>query len=88
MTTPPAPEELRALIKLTVAEALLQLGVDTSDPEQVLEFQRDLQHLRDWRISVNEVKSKGLMLVVGTVGAGVLGALWIGFKDLILGTHP
>lgn len=60
-----------------VKETLLKLGVDSDDP---LEVQRDFQHLREWRTSINTVKKQGLVTAVGIITAGILGAAWLAFK--------
>ncbi len=70
-------EELRGIVKETVHETLIGLGVDSSNP---VEMQKDLQHLRDWRLTMAEARRKGLLTIVGIFVAGVLAFLWIGFK--------
>jgi hypothetical protein len=42
--------------------------------------QRDFQHLREWRTSINTVKKQGLVTAVGIITAGILGAAWLAFK--------
>ncbi len=74
-------EEIRAVVRATVDEMLTSMGMDHEDP---LEMQRDFQHLRDWREASEAVKKKGMMTLVGILVVGILGALWIGFKDLIV----
>ena len=68
--------ELRALMKATVHETFLGLGVDAADP---IEVQKDFQHLRDWRKTTDAVKTKGIMTVVGLLVAGLVGLVWVAF---------
>lgn len=70
--------ELRRLVSETVAETLLKMGLDTSDP---LELQRDMQHLRQWRESVETVKKQGLITAVGIITAGIIGLIWLSIKS-------
>ena len=74
-------DEMRVIVKSAVHETLTQLGVDTSSP---LEMQRDFQHLRDWRMAQEVIRRKGYMTLVGVLLTGVLGLVWIGFKDAII----
>lgn len=77
------PEEQRSLVKQTVTETLLQLGVDVTEPEQVLEFQRDLQHLRKWRKTVETVESRSALAIVLTLISGIAAAAWLGFQQMV-----
>lgn len=74
-------EQLIKIVKDTVHETLLTLGVDVDDP---LEMQRDFQHIRDLRIATNIIKKRALHVLVGVVVAGIIAAFWIGFKDILL----
>lgn len=69
--------EIRRVVAETVDQTLTRLGVDTSDP---LEFQRDMQHLREWRESINTVKRQSLITAIGIITAGVLGLIWLAIK--------
>lgn len=70
--------EQRELIRETVKETLLTLGLDIDDPIKV---QKDFQHLREWRETTETIKSHSLTTLVGIVAAGILGFIWIGIKD-------
>lgn len=65
-----------------VTAALERVGIDPDDPTAV---QRDLAFLRDWRTTTAGMRRKGIMTAVGVIVVGALGALWLGFKALILG---
>lgn len=69
--------ELNKIVSQAVAETLLKLGIDASDP---IELQKDMQHLRQWRESVATVKRQGLMAAVGVITVGVLGLIWAALK--------
>lgn len=70
-------DEARVLIRETVRETLLTLGLSTDDPIQV---QKDFQHLREWRQTTEAVKSKALLAVVGVIVSGLVAAMWMGVK--------
>jgi len=73
-------ERQRELIKKTVHETLLSLGLEMNDP---IELQKDFQHLREWREASNTLKSHGIMVVIGILLTGLLGAIWIGIKNTL-----
>lgn len=73
-------EIIEQSVEKGVASALIKIGVDVESP---LEMQRDMQHLRRWRKSVEAVQRKGAMVVVSTLVVGGLGALWMGFRDVL-----
>lgn len=71
---PPKPH-VEELIRTTVKQTLLQLGLDVSDPEGVIELQKDFAYVRAWRISVDEVKKKGILTILSVVLIGIIGVL-------------
>jgi hypothetical protein len=73
-------EELKALMKETVEETFIMLGVKIDDP---IEVQKDFQHLREWRLTTASIKAKAMIAAVGVVTTGALAAIWVGFKDAI-----
>jgi len=72
--------ELKAVIEEAVDNSLTKMGIDTHDP---IEMQRDFQHLRDWRIAVKSAQSKGFLTIIGLLTAGIVAALWLGFKAMV-----
>lgn len=74
------PDEARALIRETVHETFLMLGVTVDDP---IEVQKDFQHLRDWRTTTESIKSKSLLALIGTLVSGLMAAAWVGIKEFI-----
>ncbi len=73
-------EQLKQLLSEAVTEAFLKLGVDATDP---LEMQKDFLHLREWREATDALQKRGLMVILATLVAGGMAALWLGFKDMI-----
>lgn len=72
--------QLRSIIRESVQETLVSIGIDAADP---IEMQKDFQHLREWRMTTDSVKRKGIMTIVGILVAGGCAALWMGFKNSI-----
>ncbi|MCX5581502.1 hypothetical protein [Kaistia terrae] len=70
-------DEIRAIVKASVEETLLALGIDTDEP---LEAQKDFQHLRAWRTSSETVKRQGLMTAVGILITGLLGLIYLAVR--------
>lgn len=58
-----------------VEGALTKLGVDHQNP---IEMQQDFARLREWRTSVDAIRRKGILTVVGVLVTGALAALWVG----------
>lgn len=67
-------EELKSLVKSTVHETMITLGINASDP---IEMQKDFQHLRDWRMTTNAVKRHGLKTIIATLIAGICALVWL-----------
>jgi len=73
-------EEARTVIRETVRETFLMLGVKIDDP---IEVQRDFQHLREWRQATESIKSKGALAATGVIVSGLLAAAWLGIKEFV-----
>jgi hypothetical protein len=73
-------DDIRDLIKETVDETLIRLGVASDDP---LDMQRDFQFLREFRTSTEKIKSKGILAAIGLIVAALLGVAWVGFTHLL-----
>lgn len=69
--------EIKKIVAETVAETLLKLGIDVSEP---MEVQKDFQHTRSWRKSVEAVQRQGLLTAVGVLTMGALGLVWLAIK--------
>lgn len=69
--------ELKKIVAEAVAETLLKLGIDASDP---IELQKDMQHLREWRESVATVKRQSLITAIGILTVGILGLIWAALR--------
>lgn len=83
MTTPPnhtcfTDEELKSLIRETVQATLLSMGLDHTDP---MEYQRDLQFLRDWRKSSVAIKTAVYGTIVTTLISGLIGLVWLALNN-------
>lgn len=71
-------EELRAIIRETVRETMLELGVDSSDN---LEMQRDMSFLRDLRKARDSMTAKMVAVAVGVLITAALGAIALGIRQ-------
>ncbi len=63
-----------------VSALLLTIGVDASEPQQVLKMQRDFANLRRWGDSMDLVRTRGLVTAVGVIVAGVLSLVWLALR--------
>lgn len=73
--------ELERLVAESVRQTLIQLGISTLDP---LEMQKDMQHLREWRKSMENVKSKAMITTLTILLSGILAAIWLGVKAMVV----
>jgi len=73
-------QEIHTLVKQTVQQTLMQLGVNSENP---IEMQKDFQHLREWRNSMQSIKQKGVLTLTAISISGIIAAFWIGFKELV-----
>lgn len=75
-------EELKKLMAESITEAFRTLGVEVSNPT---EMQRDFVHLRRWRQAVDSAQNQTFRVVMTTLVAGFLAALWLGVQALLAG---
>lgn len=92
---------MRAVVKEAVHETLTTMGFDVKEPLESQrdmaalrevrllasdpEFQRDLAHLRQWRKTMENVKSKGVLGAAGLMVLGGAAAIVYAFKVKLLG---
>lgn len=53
----------------------LTVGVDITDPQEVIKFQTDMRHIRRWREANETIQKHALRTAVGVIVTGFLG--WI-----------
>jgi hypothetical protein len=91
---------VKEVAKQAVEETLMSIGVDTKNPLQAQasfaalrnlvgvfsdpDFQADLQHLRAWRVSVSQARSKGILTAVGAAVTGALFLFILGLKGWVI----
>lgn len=88
-----------AAAKAAVEETLVKLGIDVSNPIKAQqdfmvlrevgklvmdsEFRKDMERLRTWRMALNDVKSKGIVTLVGILVTGSVALIVAGFRGWI-----
>jgi hypothetical protein len=85
LTSPEIQDIAEAVSKRTVRELLLSLGVDASEPREILELQKDFAYVRVWRQSIDTAKSKGLGAAVFFLVTAFLGFLGWAFTAFVRG---
>lgn len=70
-------KQLRLVIKESVHDALISLGIQDAEP---IEMQKDFQLLRELRISTQAAKRKGLVTIVSAIYTGIVVLVVIGIK--------
>lgn len=79
------PEQLRQVVRETVHETMISLGIEASE---VAEMQRDFIFLRQLRQTHEQIKSRALIVLVGTIITATLGAVWLGLASIFGGAKP
>lgn len=74
-------EQLRQVIRTTVHETCIMLGIDIENP---LETQKDFQSLREWRELLTSIKNKGTLAAVGFVTLAVLAFVVAEMKHVLI----
>jgi hypothetical protein len=60
-----------------VQKAFLNIGVDITTPEAVIEAQKDFQHVRAWRRAKDTAMKQGIVYTTGVIITGIIGALYL-----------
>lgn len=71
-------DQIKELVKDTVAETLTAMGVEVKDP---MAMQRDLKAIRDWRLAVEAIKRKATLTAVGILVTGILAVFILGIRS-------
>ena len=72
-------------IPATVDETLTKLGIEPTDHR---EMQEDMIFLRRLRNTSETVKSRSIVVLVGTIITGMIAAVWIGLRSMLSGGSP
>jgi hypothetical protein len=70
-------ESVDAIVLKSVASVLASFGIEDDDRK---ELRADFQHLRRWRMSVEQAQSYTFKAVITVVATGLMGAVWLGVK--------
>jgi hypothetical protein len=57
-----------------------RLGIRYSDP---YEMQKDFAHLREWRLTCEQVRGKGMLTMLSITITGIVALLVLGFKGWV-----
>ena len=68
-----AEEIAEKVAEKVVNRLFLVLGVNAESADDLVKLQKDFAHMRNWRESMEIVKSRGLMTATGFLVTGILG---------------
>jgi hypothetical protein len=84
MTYLQAASETEVIAKIAAREAvkewLVTIGIDASDPEAIINLQKDFAYVRTWRRSIETVRTTSVRTAVGVIVTGFLGIIYVLFK--------
>ena len=72
--------EVESLVERAIVKAFRDLGFDAQDP---FEIRRDLNFLREWRVTCEDVRHKGTFTLITLAITGIIGLLVLGFRGWI-----
>lgn len=72
-------QEMEEIAEQAAQKALqnlfLTVGVDITDPQEIIKFHADMRHIRRWREANETVQKHALITAVGVIVTGFLG--WV-----------
>lgn len=72
--------EVKDVVREAVQETLLTLGVDAGSP---LTVQQDMHFIRELRVASEQIKGRGMVVLVGLVVTALVAALWVGIRSAL-----
>jgi len=78
-----SPLQIQEIVSKGVEQAFVRMGIQADNP---IEMQKDFQHLREWRTSMEAVKRKSVLSAIGVIVAGIITAIWVGVRALFNGS--
>jgi hypothetical protein len=79
--------EIEAIVAQTVERTLVNMGLFASSNEELEALRKDMMFLRSWREAMEDARGKGFLFVVGLFASGIVTAVIIGARFMLLG-HP
>lgn len=73
----PTSVDLDSVVRTSVHETLVTLGMDAQNP---LDLQQDMAFLREMRQAHNRIRTKGVLVLVGLVITSLATLVWMGLK--------
>ena len=72
--------EVKAVVKETVREVLLELGIAHSSDQDKIEMQKDFQHLRSWRTASDAIRRRAVLTIITVLITGILSMVYVTLK--------
>jgi len=70
-------DDLEAIALKAMATTLTSFGIHDDDRK---EFRADMEHLRRWRRSAEQIQTYVFRVVIAVIVTGFVGAAWLGIK--------
>lgn len=71
-----------------VQKMMLQMGMNVSSADDIIEAQRDNSYLRSLRIGSEKLRSHGMVVAVGAIITALMSLLYVGFQAMTNTPHP
>jgi len=76
-------DDIRRIVRETVRETLIGLGLDVSSPDEIVRRQADFAYLRKTREGAEELRRIARRSAVGIALSALAYGLWVGLKATI-----
>lgn len=72
-------DEVKTVVRATVNEMFLALGVDNTDSEAMLQMQADFRHIRRWREATEALPRITFKAAMTAIATGLVGWALVAF---------
>lgn len=73
----------KELVREAVVQTLQSFGIDVSDPDSIIKFQRDMHYLRDIRLQSETNKGNAIRKGIEYIIAGIVAAIMVAFGQAV-----
>lgn len=77
-------DQVERIVELSVIKTLTGLGFDMHNP---LEMQKDIAHLRKWRVIADVMISRALYAAMAILVTGIFAMVWAGVKSQVASSN-
>lgn len=73
--------QIQEIVERAIVKAFRDLGIQGQSDDEVFQVRRDLLFLREWRLTCEQVRSKGTFALAGIIITAMTSLLVLGAKN-------